>query len=373
MTDVPQTTQAPPESVRPPAKPPAPYELARVSCRELLLLHDNTTTTSVLSAAIDKTAIAQYALQCDKAVIRDKGSSLANDANFTRVNAVFESVPQEAGLIVLMHALDFGGGWRLALHRHTGGKGAWLTVKAGVERLFDANPTLAADWLESRTVEDVAELFQLPSDSEDELYPFVKKLTNVITEVGDGVQKAGCLTLADWLMTRMKYDDDDDDDDNTKNNTPAGDLVEWLVTNFPYTFNDRHQVDGQDVFFYKKAQLVVGELYHRFRDENDRFAFADGDRLTAFIDNVICAVCRKLGLVVVTPTLAAKIDNHEFLPSGSVDEVSLRAAAMDAVEHVAAETGLTPVEVGNYFWGVLGKTPEFRKYTRHATRDTVFY
>ena len=72
-----------------------------------------------------------------------------------QVDLKFESVMQEAALIVVMHALDFGGGWRLALHACNEGRGAWKTVKAGVEALFVACPKLTASWLKSRTSDEV--------------------------------------------------------------------------------------------------------------------------------------------------------------------------------------------------------------------------
>ena len=162
---------------------------------------------------------------------------------------------------------------------------------------------------------------------------------------------------------------------------PAAALVADLVSTFPGTFDDRYILrDGtperMEVALFKKAQLVVGELYHRFREEDARFAFNDGDRLTAFIDNVIVAVLRKVGVVRCCDALTASIESNELLASGSEAEVSLRAAAMAGVEAIAklrSADGLTPVELGNYLWGFLGKSPEYRKFTRHATRDNVFY
>lgn len=49
--------------------------------------------------------------------------------------------------------------------------------------------------------------------------------------------------------------------------------------------------------------------------------------------------------------------------------------ALHGVEVVCeiTEGKLIPIELGNYLWAVLGKEPSFRKYERHATKDTVFY
>lgn len=196
------------------AAQPQPYDLARCSCSELLSL----LPASVSPARASAEAIAAYASTLDVPRIRALGSSLAQDANFTKLESEFAPfvdadddgkdsadtslVNAEAALIVLLHALDFGGGWRLALHRHHS-RGAWLTVKPGVEALYASCPQLTATWLESRTREDVAALFQLPTETHAELAPFVDQLTMVINEVGAGVQGSGFETLSQWLVGQL--------------------------------------------------------------------------------------------------------------------------------------------------------------------------
>lgn len=81
-----------------------------------------------------------------------------------------------------------------------------------------------------------------------------------------------------------------------------------------------------------------------------------------------------------------KIEHGTELPTGSVDEVALRAAALCGVEavvqavadaatrssdcHGNQQERLSPNELGNYLWGILGK--ELRHFPRIATK-TVFY
>ena len=374
-----------------------PYDRARETCARAIAAQ----LDQPLPATLDADAAARFAEALDVQDVRTKGASLANDANATRVDAPFASVDAEAALIVVMHALDFGGGWRLALHAYHG-KGAWQTVKPGIEALYAAAPTLPAVWLASRTEADIQTLFGIVGDTSEALAlaPFVAQLTAVTNELGTAICDAGCSTVAEWLTSRMEAS-------SGPGSTPAAALVGDLVSTFPRTFDDRYILrDGtterMEVALFKKvsfnrapcqtprlllteaalticstkAQLVVGELYHRFREEDSRFAFSDGHRLTAFIDNVIVAVLRKVGVVRCCDALTASIEANELLPSGSEAEVSLRAAAMAGVEEIAklrSADGLTPVELGNFLWGYLGKTPEYRKFARHATRDNVFY
>ena len=340
-----------------------------------------------------------------------------------------------------MHALDFGGGWRQELHAYHG-LGAWATVKPGLQRLFAQTPELEARTLASLSTAEAARLWRLEGDAAAPLAPFVAALRGVCNEVGRRLLDCGDATVAAFLARCLWR--------HRHSAAPAARLVAELVAAFPRTFDDRHELRGREVHLYKKAQLVrlahwsrggracpvgggasqrvkplahrpsypspppasalawpqvVGELHHRFRGEDARFAFADGHRLTAFIararrsnpaphlprvfadaglparsqDNVICAVLRKEGVVRVSAALEAAIESHTPLPSGSEAEVALRAAAMTGVEAVVREVTaagrgpLTPSELGNYLWGGLGKTHAYRSFTRHATKDTVFY
>ena len=125
-----------------------------------------------------------------------------------------------------------------------------------------------------------------------------------------------------------------------------------------------------------QAQLVVGELYHCFHLSSPlRFNFADAAFLTAFVDNVIVATMRKSGVIVPSAAITKQIEEREQILSGSAEEIALRAKALAGVEAIvdSLHGALTSGELGNYLWGVLGKTPEYRQFERHATKDTVFY
>jgi len=189
-----------------------------------------------------------------------------------------------------------------------------------------------------------------------------------IREVGGVLQRKRFSSVTDFVMHVMQ---------NSPRETRAADLVNALVDFFPLTFNDSYTYPSstQQVYLYKKAQLVVGELYHRFRREDPLFDFGDGPRLTAFVDNVICATLRQCGVVSCSSELNRRIEQGECLPRGSVWEVALRAKALAGVEAVVegSSHAITSVELGNYLWGYLGKEPACRMYPRHATKDTCFY
>ena len=183
----------------------------------------------------------------------------------------------------------------------------------------------------------------------------------VIVELGTGTREY--LSLTAFVKAKLEEGSVE---------TPAGDMVWALIDTFPNTFDDCYTINDQTVCLYKKAQLVVGEMFHRFHREDPRFNFIDGNRLTAYIDNVICASMRYKKVIVPCAELFDQIENGQEIPKGSEDEVALRTAALVGIELVVSMTSLSSIELGNYLWGGLGKIPEVRKFQRHATK-TVFY
>jgi len=154
--------------------------------------------------------------------------------------------------------------------------------------------------------------------------------------------------------------------------TPAGDMIWTLINTFPGAFDNCYVVNKQKVCLYKKTQLVVGEMFHRFHREDERFNFVDGNCLTAYIDNVICASMRYKKVIFPCAKLHDEIEGCIEILKGSEEEVALRTAALVGIELVVGMTSLRSIELRNYLWGGLGKIPEVRKFQRHATK-TVFY
>jgi len=95
-------------------------------------------------------------------------------------------------------------------------------------------------------------------------------------------------------------------------------------------------------------------------------------------DNVLPAVLRKLGILVLSESLASHIDSRKTLPPGD-EEVELRLCAVWASHLIIEEAKRRNVphiqnttDLDNYLWN-KGKEPGFREVERHSTTDTVFY
>lgn len=219
---------------------------ARFTCECFLAQPD-------VPAGVNLDQISSYARNLDVETVRKFGVSLCENQNLTSFELKFKGNRCEAAFIVLAHALDFGGGWRLALHKFHD-KGAWLTVKPGVEALCLANPELNASWLSALEREDVAKYFGMESlDSSNDLWKFVELLTEVVNEIGVNLVAHGFETLESWLVSRLEA--------HGNSNAKAALLVRDLVEMFPRTFRDCYEIKGAEVCFFKKAQLAVGAFF----------------------------------------------------------------------------------------------------------------
>ena len=151
-------------------------------------------------------------------------------------------------------------------------------------------------------------------------------------------------------------------------------LLEIVVTDFP-SLNDVSAYEGRQVFFHKRAQLAVCDIFRTFGGKGPG-ALDNIDRMTAFADYKIPQVLRRLGILHYTPELADTVDNGILIPQGSPEEVEIRANTVWAVELLREGLkdripGITSMDIDSHLW-LEGqkKSPEDKPY--HLTR-TVSY
>jgi hypothetical protein len=140
------------------------------------------------------------------------------------------------------------------------------------------------------------------------------------------------------------------------------------------SFDDVATYAGREVRLYKRAQIVVADLWGAL-DGQGVGAFHDLDALTAFADYKVPQVLRRLGILVYDDHLARLVDNRVELPAGSPDEVEIRAATIWGVEELRralARHGwpLRAFEVDWVLWEAGQRVRDDRPY--HRTR-TIYY
>jgi hypothetical protein len=110
----------------------------------------------------------------------------------------------------------------------------------------------------------------------------------------------------------------------------AARLAGLVAENFS-SFNDVAIYQGQEVRFFKRAQIVVTDLWGAFQGQ-DWGEFENINVLTAFADYKLPQILRAWKILDYAPSLAEKVDRKVPLEKDSPEEVEIRAATLWAVE-----------------------------------------
>lgn len=148
-------------------------------------------------------------------------------------------------------------------------------------------------------------------------------------------------------------------------------LVRLLVDNFP-SFYDIANYRGNDVPFLKRAQILVYDLTLMF-EKKSWGNLKNIDELTAFADYKLPQLLRAFGVLQYSNSLAEKVDNYIQIPSGSEEEIEIRAGTIWTVELLRREIGrgVFAAEIDNVLWN-LSQNTDFTSKPYHRAR-TIFY
>uniref|UniRef100_S4PF51 Queuosine 5'-phosphate N-glycosylase/hydrolase n=1 Tax=Pararge aegeria TaxID=116150 RepID=S4PF51_9NEOP len=107
-------------------------------------------------------------------------------------------------------------------------------------------------------------------------------------------------------------------------------LLDIVVDNFP-CFRDEAVYRGCRVSFYKRAQILVADLWN-FLENKGWGEFQDIDRLTMFADYRVPQVLVYFGAMSYNDELMEKLKKDELLTSGSPEEVEIRGCSIHTIE-----------------------------------------
>jgi hypothetical protein len=151
-------------------------------------------------------------------------------------------------------------------------------------------------------------------------------------------------------------------------------LLQLLIQNFPF-FEDKSEYRGLPVYFYKRAQLLVADIFQGF-NEKGYGALENIEMLTACADYKLPQVLRKFGIISYSKELAHKIDNRIELDKGGNEEIEIRSQTICAVEKiqerlVTSIPDIKSIHINDRLW-LLGqiKTPNDKPY--HLVRTTNY-
>lgn len=247
-----------------------------------------------------------------------------------------------AAFAICMNAVNFGSGWWPTIRKRPGHSG-YATMAAGVgDRFATAGPWSAAELAAMDTATIAGVLGQDPEQ------PLMAQFAAALRDVGAHLQaEHGGRFLGP---------------------VEAATSIPALAATFACwdAFADVSRYERREVPFYKRAQLAAADL--------QRAGVADLpglERLTAFADNLVPHVLRLDGVLRLAPSLTARIEAEELLEHGSPEEVELRAAAIHAIELLAAATGLTPATLDSTLWN-RGRAPRYKFLPRPRSRNTAY-
>ncbi len=146
-----------------------------------------------------------------------------------------------------------------------------------------------------------------------------------------------------------------------------------LVANELPSFSDTAIYQNRNVALYKRAQIFIGDLYGSFGGEGCG-RFADIQKITAFADDSLPFILRKLGFLRYAESLAQKVDGRVEVGSGTSEEIEIRAGSIVAVERVRralADRGIirNSVQLDWIFWNL---SYEGSAGERHLTYSTAY-
>jgi len=153
----------------------------------------------------------------------------------------------------------------------------------------------------------------------------------------------------------------------------ADELLRKILETFPF-FQDGSEYKGEKVYFYKRAQLLIADIFQKV--EKTRSAIGNIDDLTACADYKLPQMLRKWGALRYSRELSARIHSQKEIPSGDPMEIEIRANTIWAVEKIKNvmkqnDASIRAVDVNDSIWlASQNKTPNDEPY--HRTRTTKY-
>jgi hypothetical protein len=278
-------------------------------------------------------------------VIAQRATELAREFDPAAARRLGPDLPEglrsedRLAYLVTLAALRFGTGYEPRLRKRPG-LSAQHTLEACLGERFRAQGPLAAGEMARATAEDVAAFLgqdlQEPPQAEfvDLQARALRDLGRFLLERFEGsfvalVESAGA---------------------------SAARLAESLAT-MPY-FHDQQRYRGLDVPFFHRAQRLALDLHAVFGDDG-LGRFEDLSELALSSDTVPAHELRMEGVIAYDEGLTGRVDRGELVPAHSEREVEIRAAAVHAVDRIAAAVvarggAATSLDVDAWLRGAAG-------------------
>lgn len=256
-----------------------------------------------------------------------------------------------------LEAINFGSGYFPHLKNSMDGSGYFTIAKAWKE-YYDLNAPISATTLANLTPSDCIRIFNQSIEN--------APIKELMEHFAIALNQLGSFLLTHFngevkqLFSRVNHS--------------AEQLIHQLIK-IPY-FRDIVNYRNVEVPILKRAQITAADISLAFSHQGLGY-FKDLDQLTIFADNMVPHVLRCDGILEYSEALSSIIDNHQYVPKDSEEEIEIRSCAIHTVELIkenfrALGYSFTSVDLDYLLWN-RGLTDYYeKKHPIHLTR-TIFY
>lgn len=150
-------------------------------------------------------------------------------------------------------------------------------------------------------------------------------------------------------------------------------ILNNIINNFS-NFRDISMYKGKEVYFLKRAILLVGDLILNI--DSIKESVRNDDNMLGCADYKIPQVLRQLGILEYSDDLATLIDEEKELEHDSEIEIEIRANMLYAIELIKNrlhlnQINMNSVQIDNALW-LLSKNKEFKRKPHHLTKTTYY-
>ncbi|KAJ1521673.1 hypothetical protein ONE63_003317 [Megalurothrips usitatus] len=144
-------------------------------------------------------------------------------------------------------------------------------------------------------------------------------------------------------------------------NGSAESLLNLIVSEFP-CFRDEAVFQGKQVSFYKRAQILVGDIWACYKGKDLGF-FKDIDTITMFADYRVPQVLVHFGVLEYSTHLQSILESGDIIENGCLEEIEIRGCSIHAVElllahvkSILAKTNklyqpiINPIIIDHFLW-----------------------
>lgn len=232
--------------------------------------------------------------------------------------------------------------------------GSWGMIAALGKAIENKAPILNMKWLSTITEKEFADIMK-----GNVKIPHLKERILILKEVGS--------------IITQKYEGDFSNV-LKKANGDAMELLKLIISTF-HSFNDTSSYKNKTINFYKRAQLLISDIYQLFNGR-DYGKLKNINRLTACADYKIPWILRKFGILSYSESLAKTVDNKIELQHGSEEEIEIRASTIWANELIKQKLkkkipSIDSIHINYHLW-LLSQAKSADDKPYHLTRTTTY-